>query len=184
MWFLDRIGGGSTYNEFIAFRIDGPLDTVALGRALCELVRRHEALRTTFPEIDGAPVQTIAAEVSFAPEIIDLEGVGALAIEDELAARLDAEARRPFDLVNGPLFRAILLRVTHSRHVLMLSLHHIICDRWSADVLARELTAIFAAYTVGGEFITRSSPSVRRLRGLAARPDRLRRHRSPDGLLA
>ena len=89
----------------MAFRIDGPLDTVAFGRALSELVRRHEALRTTFPEIDGAPVQTIAAEVSFAPEIIDLEGVGAFAIEDELAARLDAEARRPFDLVNGPLFR-------------------------------------------------------------------------------
>ena len=149
LWFLNRSEGGANYNEFIALRIDGLLDVAALCRALSELVHRHEALRTVFPEIDGTPVQTIVTGHSFAPDIIELEGLAEADIEREIAARVDAEARRPFDLCYATAFRAILLRFAPARHVLMLSMHHIICDRWSADILARELAVCFAAFAAG-----------------------------------
>ena len=167
LWFLNRSEGGANYNEFIALRIDGLLDVAALCRALSELVHRHEALRTVFPEIDGTPVQTIVTGHSFAPDIIELEGLAEADIEREIAARVDAEARRPFDLCYATAFRAILLRFAPARHVLMLSMHHIICDRWSADILARELAVCFAAFAAGASLsasraAVASSPTLRR----------------------
>src|SRR5262249_31759940 len=91
----------------------------------------------------------VGADVSSAPEIIDLSSISESEIEQEVMKRVDAEARRPFDLIRGPVFRAILLRFAPTHHVLMLSMHHIVCDRWSADVLARELAACFAAFVAG-----------------------------------
>ncbi|WP_420126422.1 non-ribosomal peptide synthase/polyketide synthase [Longimicrobium sp.] len=148
LWFIDRLEPGSTvYNVPVARRLGGALDVVALERALGEVVRRHESLRTVFAETDGAPVQVVAPFSGFALPVEDLSGLGEAAVE----RRTSEEARRVFDLAAGPLFRAALLRVDAEDHVLLLSMHHIVSDGWSMGLLFREVAALYAAYREGGE---------------------------------
>jgi amino acid adenylation domain-containing protein len=149
LWFIDRMEPGSAaYNIPVAWRLAGVPDVAALERALGEIVRRHEALRTVFAEADGAPVQVVAPFGGFALPVEDLSGEA----DREAAARRRAgeEARRPFDLAAGPLFRAALLRLGGEEHVLLLTVHHIVSDGWSMGVLYRELSALYAAYRAGG----------------------------------
>ncbi|HEX2080075.1 MAG TPA: amino acid adenylation domain-containing protein, partial [Longimicrobium sp.] len=143
LWFIDRLEPGSAvYNVPVAWRLGGALDEAALERALGEIVRRHEALRTTFPEVDGSPVQVIAPFGGFALPVEDLSGLGEAEREAAVRRRAGEEARRAFDLSAGPLFRAALLRVGAEDHVLLLSMHHIVSDGWSMGVLFRELSAL------------------------------------------
>jgi hypothetical protein len=118
---------------------------------LSEIVRRHEALRTVFGEVDGSPVQVIAPFGAFALPVEDLSGLSEADREAALRRRAGEEARRPFDLSAGPLFRAALLRLGAEDHVLLLSMHHIVSDGWSMGVLFRELSALYAAYREGRE---------------------------------
>ncbi len=143
LWFLDRlIPGSAAYNLPLALGLDGPLDAVALEGAFVRLIERHEALRTTFPERAGLPVQEVAAQGCFALDRIDLTGV---AEPDAEVRRLAAaEAARPFDLAAGPLLRAALLALGPERHVLLFTLHHIVADAWSMGVLVEDLTALYA----------------------------------------
>ena len=121
LWFLDRLEPGSTtYNIPVALRLAGALDEAALERALGEIVRRHEALRTVFAEVDGSPVQVIAPFGGFALPVEDLSGLGEADREAAVRRRAGEEARRPFDLSAGPLFRAALLRLGAEDHVLLL----------------------------------------------------------------
>jgi amino acid adenylation domain-containing protein len=144
LWFLDKLAPGSpAYNLPLALRIDGPLDAGALARAFAALVRRHEALRTTFAEQAGKPVQVIAGSVDWELEVADLSLFGEEA-EAEARRRAAADAVRPFDLAQGPLLRAALLKVDEYRHVLLLAIHHIVSDAWSMGVLVSELTALYA----------------------------------------
>jgi amino acid adenylation domain-containing protein len=148
LWFIDRMEPGSAvYNISVAWRLAGALDPAALERALGEVVRRHEALRTVFAEVDGAPVQVIASFGGFDLPVEDLSGASEAAVRH----RVGEEARRGFDLSAGPLFRAALLRVGAQEHVLLLTMHHIVSDGWSMGVLYRELSALYAAYRQGGE---------------------------------
>ena len=152
LWFIDRLEPGSAvYNIPVAWRLDGALDEAALERALGEIVRRHEALRTTFREVDGSPVQVIAPFGGFTLPVEDLSGLGEADREVEARRRATEEAMRPFDLAAGPLFRAALLRLGEESHVLLLSMHHIVSDGWSMGVLFRELSALYAAYREGRE---------------------------------
>jgi amino acid adenylation domain-containing protein len=152
LWFIDRLEPGSaTYNIPAALRLTGALDERALERALGEIVRRHEALRTTFGEVDGSPVQVIAPFGGFTLPVEDLSGLGEADREAAVEHRATEEARRPFDLSAGPLFRAALLRLGEEDHVLLLSMHHIVTDGWSLGVLFRELSMLYAAYREGGE---------------------------------
>ncbi|HEX9935985.1 MAG TPA: condensation domain-containing protein, partial [Longimicrobium sp.] len=152
LWFIDRLEGGSApYNIPAALRLTGALDVDALERALGEIVRRHEALRTVFAEVDGGAVQVIAPFAGFALPLDDLSGLHETARESEVRRRAREDVARPFDLAEGPLFRAALLRVADEEHVLLLCLHHIIGDGWSSGVLRRELSALYAAYRDGGE---------------------------------
>ncbi|HEU4559433.1 MAG TPA: amino acid adenylation domain-containing protein, partial [Longimicrobium sp.] len=152
LWFLDRLEPGSaTYNIPAALRLTGALDERALERALGEIVRRHEALRTVFPEADGSPVQVIAPFGGFALPVKDLSDLSETDREAAVRRRAREEAARPFDLSAGPLFRAALLRLGEEEHVLLLSMHHIVSDGWSMGVLFRELSALYAAYREGGE---------------------------------
>ena len=152
LWFLDRLEPESAaYNIPAALRLAGALDEAALERALGEIVRRHEALRTVFAEVDGAPVQVIAPFGGFALPVEDLSGLGEAEREAAVRRRAGEEARRPFDLAAGPLFRAALLRLGAEEHVLLLSMHHIVSDGWSMGVLFRELSALYAAYRDGRE---------------------------------
>ncbi|MET0395626.1 MAG: amino acid adenylation domain-containing protein, partial [Longimicrobiaceae bacterium] len=152
LWFIDRMEPGSAaYNIPVARRLWGGLDVAALRRALGEIVRRHETLRTVFAEVDGSPVQVIAPSGGFALPVEDLSALGEADREASLRRRAGEEARRAFDLAAGPLFRAALLRLGAEDHVLLLSMHHIVSDGWSMGVLFRELSALYAAYREGGE---------------------------------
>ncbi|HEV3052085.1 MAG TPA: condensation domain-containing protein, partial [Longimicrobium sp.] len=150
LWFIDRLEPGSaTYNIPVAQRLGGVLDQAALERALGEIVRRHEALRTTFTEADGSPVQVIAPFGEFALPVEDLSGLGEADREAAVKRRTGEEVRRGFDLSAGPLFRAALLRLSEEDHVLLLTMHHIVSDGWSIGVLFRELSALYEAYREG-----------------------------------
>ena len=152
LWFMDRMEPGNPfYNLPNAVRMGGALDEAALERALGEIVRRHEALRTTFAEADGSPVQVIAPYGGFALPVEDLSGLGEADREAAVRRRTGEEVRWAFDLSMGPLFRAALLRVDEEDHVLLLSMHHIVSDGWSQGVLFRELSALYSAYLEGRE---------------------------------
>ncbi|HEX8694997.1 MAG TPA: amino acid adenylation domain-containing protein, partial [Longimicrobium sp.] len=152
LWFLDRLEpGSSTYNIPVAWRLGGALDEAALERALGEIVRRHEALRTVFTEVDGSPVQVVAPFGGFALPVEDLSGLSEADREAAVEHRAAEEAGRPFDLSEGPLFRATLLRLGGEDHVLLLSMHHVVSDGWSMGVLFRELSALYGAYREGRE---------------------------------
>ena len=156
LWFIDQLEPGSgSYNIGAAVRLTGALDAAALERALGEVVRRHEALRTTFPTINSLPVQLIAAPASLDLAVIDLVS---LMSDDSLEDRrkeaqkmADAEVQRPFDLEQGPLLQATLLRVAEEEHVVLVTMHHIVSDGWSTGLLMREVATLYAAYSNGQE---------------------------------
>ncbi|WP_420127104.1 non-ribosomal peptide synthase/polyketide synthase [Longimicrobium sp.] len=152
LWFIDQLEPGSaTYNIPAALRLAGALDQRALERALGEIVRRHEALRTVFAQAGGSPVQVIVPFGGFALPVEDLSGLDEADREAAVSRRAGEEAGRGFDLAAGPLFRAALLRLGDEDHVLLLSMHHIVSDGWSMGVLFRELSALYAAYREGRE---------------------------------
>jgi amino acid adenylation domain-containing protein len=147
LWYIQQLAPASpAYNVPFALSLTGPLDEAALGRALAELVERHESLRTRFPLQDGAPVQVI--EPPFAPlETLDLRATP----EPERAAETSCAelASAPFDLERGPLFRARLVRTSAERARLALVVHHIVFDGWSHDVLVTELFTLYEALARG-----------------------------------
>ncbi|MBV9110462.1 MAG: AMP-binding protein, partial [Gemmatimonadetes bacterium] len=148
LWFLDRLGqGGPAYNLADTVRIPGELDADALESALGEVVRRHESLRTTFREVDGVPVQVIHPFAGFTLPLEDVEG-GA---EDEARRVAAEEAARAFDLAAGPLFRARLLRISPADHLLLVTLHQIVADAGSLQVLSRETWTLYRAFRDGDE---------------------------------
>ncbi|HEX8276356.1 MAG TPA: amino acid adenylation domain-containing protein, partial [Longimicrobiaceae bacterium] len=152
LWFLDRMEPGSpAYNIPLAWRLGGALDAAALETALGEIVRRHEALRTTFAERAGTPVQVVAPFRGFALPVEELSAPGAAEREAEVARLAAGDAERPFDLAAGPLFRARLLRLAADDHVLLLCMHHVVSDGWSLGVLLRELSVLYAAFRDGRE---------------------------------
>jgi amino acid adenylation domain-containing protein len=151
-WFLDRLGqGGAAYNICTGMRLRGALDAAALRAALGEVVRRHEALRTTIREVDGVPLQVIAPFTDFDLPVEDLSALGEAEREAALGARHGEVAGHVFDLTAGPLFFARLLRLGRDEHALLLCMHHIVGDGWSLKVMFRELWALYDAFRAGNE---------------------------------
>ncbi|AKQ66004.1 Non-ribosomal peptide synthetase [Myxococcus hansupus] len=146
LWFLDRLQPGSTaYNVPFVLRLEGPLDVEVLERALSELVRRHEVLRTTFPIEGEAPVQVIKPVEALRIPVVDLRGQ-----EDTSVRRfIRAEVDRPFDLARDPALRTHLLKLSEEQHVWVMMLHHIVSDGWSMGILVRELSALHEAFSRG-----------------------------------
>jgi len=150
LWFLDRFEpGGSFYNIPAAYRLRGALDRAALAWSLDEIVRRHEALRTSFGTVDGRPVQRIAPAAPVCLHAIDLTAVPAAEREARALEAGMSEARHGFDLENGPLFRVTLMILSPREHLLILNMHHIISDGWSIGVLTTELSALYRAFLAG-----------------------------------
>ena len=151
LWFLDRlVPTNAAYNVPTAFRLEGALDIAVLQRCLDEIAARHETLRTTFKEQDGEPVQVIGRPGPVAMPVETISNMMPADREAHVQRCVVDEALRPFDLSSEPLFRARLLRLDEQKHVLMVSMHHIICDGWSHGVLCRELALLYEALAAGG----------------------------------
>ncbi|HKR15496.1 MAG TPA: amino acid adenylation domain-containing protein [Pyrinomonadaceae bacterium] len=147
MWFLNQLDPhSSTYNMSTALRLGGSLNATALGQSFTELLRRHEALRTTFTNVNGRVVQVIAPEPAMALEFTDLSGVPDAQREAEAQRLLRTESQAPFNLAVGPLLRAHLWRLSEQDHLLLVTMHHIVSDGWSMSILVRELTTFYAEF--------------------------------------
>lgn len=150
LWILDRFQPNNpTYNIPAVFPLQGALDSVALHRSLNEIIRRHEALRTTFVVIDGKPAQVVSPSLEIELDIKDLRNLAPAVRDKEMNAFVYEESRRPFDLATGPLFRASLLKLTYGHNLLVMVIHHIVSDGWSMSVLYRELSALYMAFVRG-----------------------------------
>jgi aspartate racemase len=150
MWFIDRLEPHTPlYNISSNVQLEGPLDIAALAAALNEIVRRHEVLRTTLPDVDGQPVPSLAAALEVPLPLTDLRGLSESDRREEIRRLSDREAVLPFDLGRGPLFRATLLRIGERDHVLLLTMHHIVSDGWSLFVLFHELAILYSAFSLG-----------------------------------
>jgi amino acid adenylation domain-containing protein/non-ribosomal peptide synthase protein (TIGR01720 family) len=150
LWFLDQLEPGNTsYNMPSVVRLRGPLDVDALERSFQSLVQRHETLRTAFPSVEGQPRQAIVDRLEIDLRVIDLSDIGNERREAEVRHRAETEASTPFDLASGPLFRTQLLRLGATEHVLLLTVHHIVSDGWSQNVLIQEVAALYEAFSQG-----------------------------------
>jgi hypothetical protein len=150
LWYLYQVESEpAVYNVPAAYRLTGSLHVPVLRHAIEEIVRRHEALRTTFSFSGGSPVQRIHPPKEIELPWVDLSMRSALAAEREAQAALAAEARKPFDLAAGPLVRWLLVRVRPADHVLLVVAHHTVIDGWSLDVLWRELAVLYGALRAG-----------------------------------
>jgi amino acid adenylation domain-containing protein len=153
LWFLDEwMPGSALYNVPLAYRLSGPLNMAALGRAVDVLIARHESLRTTFARgSSGIAVQVIAPAFPVDLAVTDLSHLPLAEAEAEAERLAVAEGKAPFDLQQGPLFRAGLMRLAEGEHMLLLSMHHIISDGWSLKVMMQELAEAYGAYAGGRE---------------------------------
>ncbi|MEV5197394.1 condensation domain-containing protein, partial [Streptomyces clavifer] len=148
MWFLNRMNPDSgLYNIAAAWRLDGELDVDALERALNAIIRRHQVLRTVFPERGGTPQPVVQDFVRRRLPLIDVSTAPDPEARGEEAVA--AEAELPFDLAEGPLTRIGLVRLAPRRHILMVSMHHILGDDWSLEVLLTELSALYSGFVEG-----------------------------------
>lgn len=149
LWFLNRLVPGEwLYNIPAALRIQRTIDPPVIQRAADELVQRHESLRTTFHEVDGAPVQTVAPALTVPLTVLNLRRSGGPALQEAMVLA-EAEARAPFDLERGPLLRLSLLQIDDRDFVLLVTTHHIVSDGWSLDIFFRELSELYDAFSQG-----------------------------------
>jgi len=150
LWFLDQVvPGNPAYNIQAAVRLSGPLNPTAFNSTLNEIVQRHEILRTTFHVCEGQATQVITTTAELPLESRDLSTLPSSQQQHAVQQLASEEARRPFDLTQGPLLRALLLRLADTEHVLLLSVHHIIADGWSMGVLIREVAVLYRAFVEG-----------------------------------
>lgn len=150
LWFLDQLEPNKPfYNVTQAVRLSGVLDVQALERTLQTILSRHESLRTTFVIVDGNPVQFISKNAEVEMPLIDLSRLRADLREGEAQVLIRQDATRPFDLAEGPPLRASLLKLSEADHILLLTMHHIISDGWSKQVLFREIGVLYEAFTEG-----------------------------------
>ena len=150
LWVLDQMEPNNPlYNISRSLRLRGELQVAGLESAVNEIVRRHESQRTTFAVKEGHPVQQIAPHLVIPLEVQDISGVPGKSREEKAQTLAMEEARRPFNLATGPLVRARLLRLAADDHVLLLTMHHIISDAWSATIFLQELTALYEAFCSG-----------------------------------
>ncbi|MGY3016550.1 amino acid adenylation domain-containing protein/non-ribosomal peptide synthase protein (TIGR01720 family) [Pseudomonas sp. TE6283] len=142
LWLLWQLEPQSAaYNIPAGLHLRGELDEAALQASFQALVARHESLRTLFDEVDGQAVQRILPSQSFSLRQLDLEGLSPA----EVAARREDEAQQPFDLRQGPLLRVTLARLDDEEHQLWVTLHHIVADGWSLNILLDEFARLYAA---------------------------------------
>ncbi|HLN60864.1 MAG TPA: amino acid adenylation domain-containing protein, partial [Symbiobacteriaceae bacterium] len=150
LWFLEQMQPGtSVHHLYLSHWLEGRLDTGALEAAFTEIVRRHEVLRTTFGIADGEPVQVVGEAAPVSMPITDLTHLPEDNRESEAIWLAGEDHRRPMDLARGPLFRPALYRVSVDRHLLLVTVHHLIWDGWCEGLLMQELSALYGALAAG-----------------------------------
>src|SRR6266478_9187201 len=149
-WYLDRLAPGNPcWNIAVRFRIAGPLDVSLLQRAVDEVVRRHDVLRTSFALIDGALAQIVHSEAMIPLPLDDLSDLASPARDAEEERRTIAEAALPFSLRTGPLLRVRLLKPAKQEHMFLVTIHHIVSDGWSIGVFSDEIATHYANLASG-----------------------------------
>ena len=147
LWFLDQlVPNNPFYNVPAALRLTGALNLTALQQTFNEIVRRHEALRTTLALVSGQPVQRIAAAFHLPIHVVDLRNLPKESRQNEANRLTAAEAQRSFNLSTDLLLRVTLLQLDDAEYLLMLNMHHIVSDGWSIGVLIQELGALYTAF--------------------------------------
>ncbi|HYG11274.1 MAG TPA: amino acid adenylation domain-containing protein, partial [Pyrinomonadaceae bacterium] len=152
LWFVNQLDPlNPAYNISSALRMTGQLNLDALEQTFSEIIRRHEALRTSFDIIEGRLMQIIHPARPAEFNVIDLREAPEAMREEEALRLATQEAQQPFDLAHGPLLRLGLLRLSDEQHIALVTLHHIISDGWSTGILIREVAALYEAYSEGKE---------------------------------
>ena len=147
LWFLDQMQQeGAVYNIPMAVEVQGVLDVKALCQSLQDILARHESLRTSFKTVDGQPVQVIAEPYDMGLAQWDLQEYSTSEQQELIQERLLLEAQTPFDLAQDQLWRVMLLKLNTTTSVILLTMHHIISDGWSMEVLLQELAALYRGY--------------------------------------
>jgi hypothetical protein len=150
LWFLNQLEGDSaSFNVPAAVRLMGPLDVVALGRSLDEIVSRHEILRTTFVRVNQELVQIVLPAAHRPLPLIDLSALPAHEREAATETHIRESARKVFNLSTGPLLQVELLQIAEHEHVMTISMHHIITDAWSITIFVREIVSLYEALARG-----------------------------------
>ncbi|MEG4248120.1 amino acid adenylation domain-containing protein [Microcoleus sp. Pol10D4] len=150
LWFLDQLQPGNpAYNIPAAVRLKGALNVAVLEQTFQEIIKRHEALRTTFNSVEGRPAQVIISSFNFTLPIVNLRELSQAEREAEAMRLAAEEARQPFDLTKWPLLRVTLLHLDETEYLLLVTVHHIVADGWSMGVLVREVAALYEAFCSG-----------------------------------
>ncbi len=150
LWFLDQFAPGNPfYHVSNVWHLEGLLQAAALAQSLNMLVQRHEILRTCFIADDGRPMQIIVPDVHITLPVIDLTLLPADERAQQALRLIHSQVQAPFDLARVPLLRVYLLRMDEGSHLLLLTLHHIVTDGWSMDILFRELSIGYQAALKG-----------------------------------
>ncbi|HKV95701.1 MAG TPA: amino acid adenylation domain-containing protein [Candidatus Angelobacter sp.] len=148
LWLLHQVDPNVYYfNHTHAYHLKGDLNIDAVERAINEMVRRHENFRTSLPEIDGKPRAVVAPQLRIPLERVDVPEFPVEDRHERLQALVTAHTCRPFDISNGPMVRAILFRITEQEHAVMLTLHHLITDFVSYDLVDSEFFALYEAFS-------------------------------------
>ncbi len=151
LWFLEQLEPGSPfYNIPMAFTLYGEMDTHALEKAFQALLRRHEALRTSIHTIEGTGIQKIHDTVAFELDILDIATLNEKKQKQEIDEQVKLLARHAFSLARAPLFKILLIRVEAKKHILLGTVHHIISDNWSNQIILSELTLLYQFHLSGG----------------------------------
>ncbi|MGK7898705.1 MAG: condensation domain-containing protein, partial [Xenococcus sp. (in: cyanobacteria)] len=151
LWQLDSLHPENiVHNLHVSYQLDGELDVAILEKSIQEIINRHEVLRTSFPIVDGQPVQVIAPEIKFKLTVVEAE-------DREIKKIIQEQSQQPFDLNQSPLIRFKLVKITNNKHYLLRTIHHIINDVWSDTILLKELANLYQAFT------TEKEPSLPKL---------------------
>ncbi|MEH1968906.1 amino acid adenylation domain-containing protein [Nostoc sp.] len=150
LWFLAQLEPNSPfYNMPAAVRLEGQLNVEALEQSFNEIINRHEALRTNFQTIEGQAIAVISEAKSLILSVFDISDLPLNQQEAEVKKQVTQQAQKPFDLKDDLLLRVKLLRLGQQEHIILLTMHHIVSDGWSIDVLMQELATLYQAFCNG-----------------------------------
>ena len=158
LWLLNNLQSGIHYNDHFDLRLTGSLDVAVLKRTIEEILHRHEVMRCAFSEVDSMPVQIVTPPGPVALPRIDLSSIPESHRMAEATRLAIEEARKPFDLAQGPLWRFALIVIADDDYLLLITAHHIAIDGWSRGVFLREFSAIYASFMEGRPSVLEKLP--------------------------